>query len=167
VFSDTLTQRRSARGLWLIAALAFGAVGVALVSQHVFGMLPCPWCILQRLLFLIVGLAAMVAAWLPVKSPRLVATAVVLVGCVAGAAAALYQHFVASHLQSCALTLADRILTALRVESWWPWLLSVQASCADAAVKLLGLSYELWALAMFVLLGLLALAAMARTSRPR
>jgi protein dithiol:quinone oxidoreductase len=166
VFSDTLTQRRSARGLWLIAALAFGAVGVALVSQHVFGMLPCPWCILQRLLFLLIGFTAVSAAWLPVKAPRLVATGLVLLWCVAGAAAALYQHFVASHLQSCALTLADRILTALGVESWWPWLLSVQASCADAAVKLLGLSYELWALAMFVLLGLLAIAVAMRTNRP-
>ena len=34
---------------------SFGAVGAALVSQHVFDMQPCPWCVLQRLIFVAIG----------------------------------------------------------------------------------------------------------------
>lgn len=151
--------------LWGVAALAFASVGIALVSQYRFEMLPCPWCILQRLLFLVVGAVCVVAALLRGRGPRLVLVALALATCVAGMAAALYQKLVASKLQSCALTLADRILTTLGVESWWPWLLSVQASCADAAVTLLGLPYELWSGALFGVLGLVLVTAMARLVR--
>ena len=37
-----------------------------------------------------------------------------------------------------------------------------RASCADAAVKLLGVPYEFWSLALFVLTGVLALRLMRR-----
>jgi disulfide bond formation protein DsbB len=163
VFSNALAYRTTGRWLWVVALVALAAVAVALVSQHVFGMQPCPWCILQRLLFIMAGLLAAVAAVAP-RVPRLVAAGVALVACVAGAAAAVYQQLVASKLQSCNLTLADRILTTLGIESWWPWLLSVQASCADAAVTLLGLPYELWSLGLFVVLAVALAAVLRRTA---
>ena len=37
-----------------------GAVALALVTQHVFGMQPCPWCVLQRLIFVAISLAALI-----------------------------------------------------------------------------------------------------------
>ena len=40
-----------------VALLSLAAVGLALVSQHVFGMEPCPWCVLQRVIFLAIALA--------------------------------------------------------------------------------------------------------------
>jgi protein dithiol:quinone oxidoreductase len=164
VFSDALVYRATSRWLWGVALLAFGAVGVALVTQYALGMLPCPWCILQRLFFITIGLLAILAAVVP-RLPRLVASGLALALCVAGASAALYQKLVASKLQSCNLTLADRILTTLGVESWWPWLLSVQASCADAAVDLIGIPYEIWSLGLFVLLALALVSVLARTGR--
>ena len=41
------------------------ALGAALVSQHVFDMQPCPWCVLQRLIFVALALAALLG--LPVS----------------------------------------------------------------------------------------------------
>ena len=43
---------------WLLALalLCVAVVGAALVTQHVFDMLPCPWCILQRIIFLVIAL---------------------------------------------------------------------------------------------------------------
>ena len=38
--------------LALAAAAALAAVAAALVTQHVFDMQPCPWCVLQRVIFL-------------------------------------------------------------------------------------------------------------------
>jgi len=44
-----------ARALAGMAVASFAAVGVALVAQHQFGVKPCPWCVLQRLIFLAIG----------------------------------------------------------------------------------------------------------------
>ena len=34
-----------------VAVVCVAALGAALVSQHVYDMQPCPWCVLQRLIF--------------------------------------------------------------------------------------------------------------------
>jgi protein dithiol:quinone oxidoreductase len=153
--------------LWGVAGLAFGSVGIALVSQYQFDMLPCPWCILQRLIFILIGVVCVAAALLQARAPRLSLAGVATALCVAGMAAALYQNIVASKLQSCDLTFADRLINGLGVERWWPWLLSVQGSCADAAVELLGMPYELWALGLFGALGVVLVTVIARLVRAR
>jgi disulfide bond formation protein DsbB len=38
------------------------AVGIALFTQHGLGMQPCPWCVLQRLIFLAIAALAGCAA---------------------------------------------------------------------------------------------------------
>jgi protein dithiol:quinone oxidoreductase len=74
--------------LLAIAALAFGAVGVAVYTQHAWGMLPCPWCILQRIVLLLIGAVALLG--LPLRGwPRLLATVGLLLLGLAGLAAAL------------------------------------------------------------------------------
>ena len=58
------------RLLAFIAALSFGAVVIALISQHVFDMQPCAWCVLQRLIYVGVGVVALVAALWPRDTAR-------------------------------------------------------------------------------------------------
>lgn len=153
-----------ARRVWLAIALAcFGAVGAALVSQHVFDMQPCPWCILQRLVFVLIGVLALAAAFAGGLARTLLAALAVLLAA-SGSAAALYQHFVAARSQSCNLTLADRIVSGLGVDRALPAVFEVRGSCADAAVNLAGVPYEFWSLALFVLIALAALAG-ARSAR--
>jgi disulfide bond formation protein DsbB len=72
-------------------------------------------------------------------------------------AAALWQHFVAAASDSCKLTLAERIISGLGLDGSLPEIFQPRASCADAAVDLLGLPYEFWSLGLFVLLGLMTL----------
>ena len=67
-------------------------------------------------------------------------------------AAALWQHFVAAVSSSCNLTLADRIVSGLRLDGLLPEVFEARASCADATVQLLGLPYEFWSLGLFMLL---------------
>ena len=130
------------------ALLSLAAVAAALVSQHVYGMEPCPWCILQRVIFLAIALACVVGLF-----AKRVAGALVLLLALCGVAAALWQHFKAAASSSCAMTLADNIVSAMKLDSLWPDVFLPRASCADAAVSLMGVPYEFWALAMFVLLG--------------
>ncbi|MBC7957339.1 MAG: disulfide bond formation protein B [Cytophagales bacterium] len=132
-----------------IAALSLAAVGAALVSQHVYGMEPCPWCILQRVIFLAIALVCLLGFF-----ARRAAGAAVLLLALCGAGAALWQHFKAAASSSCAMTLADQIVVALKLDSLWPDVFLARANCADAAVSLGGVPYEFWSLALFVLLAL-------------
>ena len=144
-------SRNALLGLTCLAS--FAAVGAALVSQYQFGMLPCPWCILQRFLFVVIGVAAGIAWLLPVPAAKRALALLAVLLAAGGVAAALWQHFVAAQSDSCALTFADRVVGALQLESLVPAVFSIQGSCADAVVSLLGLPYEAWSGALFVLLG--------------
>lgn len=146
-----------ARVLAGMALACFAAVGIALVAQHQFGVKPCPWCVLQRGIFLLVGGFALLG-WLLQGQRVLRQSAVVatLMLSVAGVTAAVFQHEVAAQSESCALGLAEKILTALNLEELWPPVFMATASCADAAAaRLIGLPYEVWSGLLFA--GLAAL----------
>mgnify|MGYP003336485477 CR=1 FL=1 len=152
--------------LALIGLACASSVGLALMAQHRFGMEPCPWCILQRILFVLLAVLSLVAAALPVLLRR-VLSGVALLGALGGMAAALWQHFVAAQSSSCALTLADRIITFTGLDTRWPEAFEVRASCADAAVSVLGVPFELWSLALFAISGMVLLANVLSTGRRR
>lgn len=141
-----------------IMGLACGAsVGAALLAQHHFGMEPCPWCILQRMLFIVLTVLCLIGAALPLAGARRALSALALPFTLGGIAAALWQHFVAAQSSSCALTLADKIITFVGADQRWPEVFEVRASCADAAVKVLGVPFEFWSLALFALVGMAVL----------
>jgi disulfide bond formation protein DsbB len=154
---------RTARA-WLAAAalVAIGAVAVALVSQHAFGIEPCAWCVLQRLVYLAIVIAALVGIVLPGRIGRRTGAALMGVFALAGIAAALWQHFVAARSASCNLTLADRIVGGLGLDTALPEVFTAYASCADAAVDLAGVPYDYWSLAGFAIVGLVALRVLAQ-----
>lgn len=153
----------SARLLIGAAGLSLAAVVAALVSQYGFGMEPCPWCVLERAIFLAIAILSVLGLALRGVARGLFAGLSVLLA-LCGVAATLWQHFEASHSQSCALTLADKIMSrTLHLDSLLPSVFEARASCADAAVSLLGISYDLWALGGFVVAGLMAFSAMRRS----
>ncbi len=153
----TVTNPQSGRLFGGIAFVSVAAVAAALVSQHVFDMQPCPWCVLQRLVFLAIALAALLGLAWRAPAGRVISGALVLLLALAGVASALWQHFVAAASASCNLTLADRVITTLRLDTLLPDVFSPRASCADAAIDLLGVPYEFWSLALYVALAAVAL----------
>ena len=134
----------------LIAIVAWGGVGAALISQHLFGLQPCPWCIAQRIAYLLVGffavlsiLATQVSVWARIPLA------------VAGLAGALYQHLVAAQTASCAFTTVDRFLMATGLDEALPEVFKATAACDEANAPMLGVPYSLWSAALaLVLLGL-------------
>lgn len=141
------------------AVLPLAAVGTALVTQHVFGMQPCAWCVLQRLIFVAISLAALLGlagqgARLSVV--RYLGAALMALLALGGISAALWQHFVAASSTSCDLSLADRIVSTVGVDTLWPAVFAPYASCADAAATLLGVPYEFYSLTLFVVLAAIA-----------
>ena len=149
--------RPTGRWFAVIAAVSLAAVLAALISQHVFDMQPCPWCVLQRAIFCAIALAALIGWMWRAAVGRLLAGGLVLLLGLSGVAAALWQHFQAAASASCNLTLADKIISALKLDSLLPAVFLATANCADAAVNLLGVPYDFWSLGLFALLALAGL----------
>jgi len=148
------------RLLHLIALLCVGAVAIALTSQYVFDMLPCAWCVFQRLIYL--GIAFV--CWLTLALRRsavfaLIGGGLVSLLAIGGAVAAWYQYDVASAMFSCDLTFADRFMVQSGLDGGLPWLFGIQAGCFDARVNLLGVEYAVWSLTLFLVLTLLGILA--------
>jgi disulfide bond formation protein DsbB len=152
--------------LRLISVLSLSSVAIALVSQYVFDMQPCAWCVFQRPLYLIIGFFAL---GLSIAQPARVRTALgsasIAAIAITGVTAAWYQEKVAANTFSCAQTLADQIMTKSGLDSAAPWLFGIYASCMDARIKLLGIEYAWWSLAMFTLIGMIALVVLKRLLR--
>ena len=157
-----LSRLTASQGLLAMALASVAGVAAALVAQHGFDMQPCPWCILQRVIYLAIALVCGVAAAWPARAARMALSGLALLLALLGAASAIYQHVAAAKQAACNLTLADKVITALGLESLWPALFQVTASCADAAASVLGLPFEYWSLALFALLALLAASILGR-----
>ena len=143
--------------LLVMAVISLGAVAVALWTQHALGMEPCPWCVLQRLIFVAIALVILPALVWRRGFVQFTSALLALALALSGVAAALWQHFVAAVSNSCNMTLADRIVSGLRLDALLPEVFQARASCADAAVRLWGLPYEGWSLILFMLLSVMAL----------
>jgi protein dithiol:quinone oxidoreductase len=149
------------------AVVALAAVAAALYTQHRWDMMPCPWCILQRLILLCVAAAALVGAVWPAAGARRAVAGVMLLLCAGGAAAALWQYGVASASASCNMTLADRLIGATGLDQHWPGVFAAYASCAESSVKLLGVPYVFYSFAVFVLLAGAAVSLLKMRGGPR
>ena len=159
----TLTPPTSNRLLHGIALLCMAALIVALISQYVFDMRPCAWCVFQRLIYLVIAVvcwaAIAVKRWPPVAFFLSAAVPLLAIG---GAMAAWYQYDVASDMFSCDLTFADRFMVNSGLDGGLPWLFGIQASCMDARVDLLGVEYAIWSLILFMLIAVLVIRHLAK-----
>ncbi|MGG4774449.1 disulfide bond formation protein B [Alcaligenaceae bacterium 429] len=142
----------STKLLFLLSGLCFLALAIALVSQHMFGMRPCAWCVLQRLMLIAVGVGCLFAGIAAKLNINVIAKLLTLLSALLAASgiwAAWHQYSVASLSFSCDQTLADRIMTQSGLESQFPSLFGIYATCMDARVELLGVEYALWGMGLF------------------
>lgn len=145
------------RGLFAATGLAsFGLVAGGLVLAHTLNLAACPLCILQRMLYLLLALEAIVAWILAARSqpdalPRRAAALVMAATTLTGVGIAAYQTWLQRFAKgvSCA---ADQPWWELFVNwagSQWPLLFEATGSCSEAGWKLLGLSIAEWSLMAF------------------
>jgi protein dithiol:quinone oxidoreductase len=145
-------KNRIQRALLATGLTCCVAVGFALFAQHVWAMQPCPWCILQRMAFILLAAVCLLGAVFPARVARGFAAIGALIA-LSGAGIAAYQSVVASKQLSCNLTAADKFIQASGLNDLWPEIFAVRATCADAsAFKLLGIPFEIASGLLFVTL---------------
>lgn len=152
-FSDlNMTQRKL---LNIIAFICLAAVGFALFSQHVLGMLPCAWCVLQRLIFIVIALVCILVNFSGSFIYQKIITFIAAGLSVSGVVAAWYQYSVASASFSCDMTFADVFMSRQTgLDAALPWFFGIYATCMDAAVELFGVEYAMWALLLFAVIAI-------------
>lgn len=164
-------MKRGLKGglLAVIAGLSVGAVALALLLQHAFGMQPCAWCTVQRLIYLAIAASALIGLIvLRHGLLRRVMCGLSALFAALGIWAALHQHFVAAQSDSCGFTAADRFLFRTGLDDALPALFAATASCSEANAPLFGIAFALWSVSLFGMLCLLSLTAlMIRNPMPR
>lgn len=157
------------RVLFLGVFLAcLGLLGFGLVLQHVMHLEPCPLCIFQRIAFIAIGAAALVAAihnpgrrgWIAYGS--LQAFFSMLGGGVAAWQVYL-QHLPKGRVPECGPGL-DYMLEAMPLTKILPMIFKGSGECAEVTWTFLNLSIAQWALGCFAVFALVGLAAVFRRS---
>ena len=147
-----------------ICLISFGLVGGGLVMAQLLNLAACPLCILQRMLYLLLGLVAVIgiAAGHPLVRRVVAADAAAIAA--TGMFVAGYQVWIQRF---------SRDTNCSADAPWWerlvdwageqlPLLFQASGMCSDPAWKFLGLSIADWSLTAFAALLALALYAAVR-----
>jgi disulfide bond formation protein DsbB len=135
--------------LLAIAAICFALVGAALYLQHAQQMLPCPLCVIQRYLYLVIGLAAL-AGSLSGK-PKLGAGLGLLAALGGLGVVGKHLYVLANPGFSCGIDPMETILNKIPTAEMMPWLFKADGLCENARDTLLGLSIPAWSAVWFAL----------------
>ena len=140
---------------WLLAGVCAAGMATGLFVQHVLGLEPCSLCVLQRLGFLLIVVAAIPLAALPERRLRSSALAVALV------AAALFGFTVAAYqvwlqafppaMSSCGPGIGA-YLEGWPFEQGLRWVFDAQGDCSRSSFTVVGLSLPQWGLVAFTFL---------------
>ncbi len=130
-----------------IAIAAFGLIGVALYLQHGLDMLPCPLCVIQRYLFIAIGVLALIGACS--GKPR-VFTGLGLLAALGGLGTAGKHLWVLAHPGlSCGIDPMETFLNKIPTAQYLPFLFQADGLCEDALAPWFGLSIPQWSFLWF------------------
>ena len=139
-----------------VFVICLGLLGYALYLQHALNLDPCPWCIVQRLLYIAIALVSLTAALhRPGRTGATVYGALGVVFAGGGVAAAGYHLHIQSDPQralECMGGWLEQWLDVSRLGKIIPPLLQYDGSCILKPWSFLGLSIPGWSLVWFALL---------------
>ncbi|MES2352032.1 MAG: disulfide bond formation protein B [Pseudomonadota bacterium] len=135
------------RSLLLSIALAcFGLIGVALYLQHGLDMLPCPLCVIQRYLYIAIGVLCVIGAY---SQPK-VGAGLGLLAALGGLGTAGKHLWVLAHPGlSCGIDPVETFLNKIPTATYLPFLFKADGLCEDALAPWFGLSIPQWSFLWF------------------
>jgi len=144
----------SPRPIWsLLAAGSIALVAGSFVLTDWFNLHPCHLCIFQRLLFMILGVLFMFAAWLTPRPAGWWLGLASLPVAAGGIAVATYQSWLQMQPPGSISCMAGEPSRIERLVEWLgqlqPELFLATGFCEEAELSILGLSLANWALVSF------------------
>ncbi|MBI2277399.1 MAG: disulfide bond formation protein B [Dechloromonas sp.] len=130
----------------------FGLVAVGMELQNLLRLAPCPMCIFQRVLYLVIGSLALLGFLLPVA--RLAWAGLIGLLALLGVGVAAYQTWMQafpSLATECGYAdpnLMERLVDWLGMQ--WPSLFLATGFCASRDWVFLGMSMANWSLLIFI-----------------
>lgn len=132
-----------------VGLIALGLVGFALFLQHVKGQMPCPLCVIQRYVFILLALVCFLFAALPRGAIRAGASLGALTA-LGGAAVAGWHVWVKAHPSvSCGIDPLETALNRYPTAELLPFVFKADGLCSAEYPPILGLSNPQWSLIWF------------------
>lgn len=155
---ESLVPTKDKLLMFIIALVSAGAVIFSLGSEHLYGLDPSGWAVMQRIYCLLIALLAIPAFLLIEHRYSLFnkAMLLILVLSVLGLVAVFAQDHPPYNGALCDITLADQIMGQLRLEELWPFFFGIYSDCHAAPIKFYGVNYEFYSAGMFFVLMLLS-----------
>ncbi|BDT56822.1 disulfide bond formation protein B [Massilia varians] len=149
--------------LFAISSICFALIGVALYLQHVHDMLPCPLCVIQRYMFLGIGVASLVAA---ISGKVRAGTVLALLAALGGlVTVGKHLYVIANPGFSCGIDPMETFLNKIPTAEYLPWLFRADGLCEGATDGILGLAIPQWSAVWFVVLTVLLAFVLLRKKR--
>jgi disulfide bond formation protein DsbB len=129
---------------------------------------PCPLCILQRYVYIVLGVVCgLAAAHSPSRNGMLVYAVVAEWVALAGAALAIWQVTGSAKMESCVADPIGVFVNGLPMVDWWPEFFFANGGCADVLPPVLGLQIPVWSLIWFLAFSLVMSALIVTLLRAR
>ena len=133
--------------------ISIAVLGFAYYLQHVVLLDPCPWCVAQRILFMLLAVLSLLAL-LHGRGTKLYAALAALIA-LAGGGAAVYQLWLQQdpvRSMACSGTWLEKTLDTLSFGKLWPNMLQYDGPCTISPWSFLGMSIPEWSLVWFAVL---------------
>lgn len=160
----------SPRWLFLLGAFVVAALfGAALYLQYVLHQEPCPLCMLQRVVFIVIGLLFFIAALHnPKRFGRFIYGSLIVLFSLTGVAVAgrhiWIQHLPKDQVPACGPGL-DYMLKNFPMSDVLQELMHGSGECAEKGWSFLTLGIPEWSLVCYVLLGIWAIVILRNSAR--
>lgn len=149
--------------LYAISSICFALIAVALYLQHIQQMQPCPLCVIQRYMFLAVGVASLVSA---ISGKIREGTVLALMAALGGLyAVGKHLYVIANPGFSCGIDPMETFLNKIPTAEYLPWLFRADGLCAGATDSVMGLAIPQWSAIWFVVLSVLLVFVLVRKAR--
>lgn len=139
----------------LIFLICITVIGYALYLQLVINLLPCPFCIAQRIAYWLVGLTAIFAF---IHNPRDLGRKIyysfITVFSLSGLVLALHHSWIIRYPEAfqCGISAEEEFLNGLSIANWWPSMFEANGDCADVKWEFMSLTIPNWSVIFFLLI---------------
>lgn len=134
-------------GSFSIIALSLLSLLFAYIAQYGFDLFPCAWCIFQRLVICVLIIILSFSFFKPLRVAIFLCSLVVSL---IGLTSSFYLYFIASKLETCELSFAERVINTLKLQELFPSFFSILSLCSSESLLFYGINFSILGILYFL-----------------